>query len=316
MTPKKVYFYQLKIMHGVLDTQNKGVKLVQLHKEELLTMLTNIKNNCLDGDKERSSKIFLLPEDADKTTIEIFELEKNFLFGRIGKEEDINYLIQRNNKTLAGSNLPVDDNNHAEKCTYFYLDIEFGVISFISIQGAPSYRRLEDFLKAAIDDNSYSVSVCAVINENQLEVLYKKPRVCGLQAKVTVPPDDILGLDVMGLSQKDFEDLENVDHVSIALNVVAKRNKNVTVKGNHENGLIQMFEKIKEKCGKKLDVAKLKAGEIKEKNQEFDVFEQLITSNIDLPDLKGTINFLKDVKEAILKSYNSNKEVIITKLTK
>ena len=133
---KKVYFYKVNVKNKATDTtapQN--------------TVYNYIKT--IDGFNENGKEFtYALSQDnVDHTIMEFLKVNAYSIFGRIGKKEDLNYLHIRSSENNTSHNLKIPKGSYAEKFTYFYYNLDTGILAFLSILGAPNFRKFEKILK-------------------------------------------------------------------------------------------------------------------------------------------------------------------------
>ncbi len=308
---RKIYFYRLYAFSSeYFSGKNTTIRKIKNKTDTAGYVKQLCKQKCKT--LEDGQKIILLPDDPDKTVMEIIELTEDWLFARIGKEEDINTLLFRHNRTSRSSNIPVPPEQHAEKCTYFFVDFETCFISFLAIQGAPRCKTLSGFMNLL--ENGVSYRVEPVCNKDAISMLQNKKHLKSLSVTVSVPPDKLLGLDGIGLSKKDFVSLKNVSSVSIGLSIVGDRTKGIVsteteVDVPDRHALLNLFRKISRQG--KIRQAKVKAFDVGEKVTEYDLIDDLVTEQIDLPKLYDEKEYIEALKYAIQSAYNSRKEQLL-----
>lgn len=307
MTEKKVYFYKVKVQKAELNKEANEHEIVDVDSNNIHKVFKNL----FDLTKKGDDVLCPLANDPDKTVAEFVTLTDNDVFGRIGKEEDINYLRVRNNKNNKGEELNLAADTYAEKCTYFYYNFTTGVLCYISIGGAPRYSRLERILSQLMGQSNYAVSIMAIINEDSVGVIAKKAMINSLNVKVAVPCDKFLGCDNLGLSKNDFVGLNNAEYITIELSLHGKRFKGITDKTKDKNVVLKIFEKIKNAAGKNLESGKAKGFNPGEHTREYDLIEELVTFNIELPDVSLQDTFIKEIEKTLRYAYNERMNVIL-----
>lgn len=294
--PKKVYFYKIKI-------KNKPPRSGEhLKPEEIKDLFREI-----NGYNEKGIYFsYELNFDIEKTVVELISVENLKIFGRIGKKEDLNYLHLRSTLDHKSQNINVPIGSYAEKFTYFYYDLDTGILSYLSIQGAPNFRKFDRFLNELCNDN-YEVLVIPVSNDNVADFLRGKDIFSGFTVKTTVPVDDFLGCENLGISRSDFIELENAESITIDVVVKSKRQKSISQRNN--TALIDiLLTKIALNPSIK---AKIKASKNNEKPQEHDLIEELFTCSVDMPQVNEDIIFMNGIKQSLIDVYNNNIEDIL-----
>ena len=289
---KKIYFYKVNIKSKQKDSK-------PLSSKEINTLFGK-----LDGyNQNQHSFVYELAQDDDKTVVEFIDVKSNSILGRIGKQEDLKYLQFRSSKNHTSHDIDVPADSYAEKFTYFYYIFDTGILLFLSIQGAPNFRKFDKFLNE-ICNNVYDVSVIAVSNKNVIEYLKGKDIIPGFSLKVTVPADEFLGCENLGLPRKTFTELENAESITIEIGVKSKKRKNLSKNLGKENSVFEI-------CDNSHQVnpnlrAKIKARNNGKKTQTYDVFEEMFTYSIDLPTIKESTLFNESIKNAMTEAYNNS----------
>ena len=293
--PKKVYFYKIKIK----NKQLKGAK--SLDSEEIKKLFCGI--NGYNEKGEPFSYELKFDSDTDKTVIELLNIMDLKIFGRIGKKEDLNYLHLRSTKDHKSQNINVPDDSYAEKFTYFYYNLDRGILSYLSIQGAPNFRKFDRFLNELCND-MYEVNVIPVSNKNVIDYLKGKDIISGFSLKTTVPADEFLGCENLGLSRDAFIALENAESITIDIGVKSKKRKNISQKYGKENPVFKLIPNIRS-SNSELS-AKIKAHNNNERTQIYDVVEDMFTYSIELPNIKEDTLFNEAMKNALIEAYNNS----------
>lgn len=294
---KKVYFYKIKIKKKPSQNGN------YLNSEEIKKIFCGISEYNEKGDPFS----YKLKYDADKTVIELLDIKDLRFFGRIGKEEDLKYLHLRSGVDHKSQDIDVPVGSYAEKFTYFYYDLDTGILSYLSIQGAPNFRKFERFLNE-ICNGMYEINLIPVSNKNVIDYLKGKDIIPGFSFKTTIPADSFLGLENLGLSRDIFRDLDNAEFITINIDVKSKKRKNISQKLGNENPVFNIIGNI---CNSNSELkAKIKARNNNERTQIYDVVEEIFTYSIDLPNVKEDTLFNEAMKNALIEAYNNSIEAI------
>lgn len=287
---KKVYFYRIKLKD---KNTNKS-----LDKNDVLRILKGIpKYNTKD-----KPFVFVLNDDKDNTIIEFLNVQDYEMFGRTGKKEDLNYLHFRSKNNKKSQNIDVPTGLYAEKFTYFYYNLDTGILAFLFIQGAPRYNKFEVFLNQLCNDQ-YEVSVVAVSNDNVIDLLKGKDAISSFSLKTSVPIDDFLGCDNLNLSRNAFVELENAESIEIILSVKGKRRKNISKKSGNDNPLFKLIDTVR--GGVPNVEARMHGGNKDEKSQTYNVLEEYFTYNVDLPNVKEDTLFTNEMKDILKSAYDN-----------
>lgn len=294
---KKVYFYKIKIKKKPSKNGN------YLNPEEIKKIFCGI-----NGYNEKGEPFsYELKFDADKTVIELLDINDLNVFGRIGKEEDLKYLHLRSGVDYKSQDINVPVGSYAEKFTYFYYNLDTGILSYLSIQGAPNFRKFDRFLNEICND-VYEINLVPISNKNVIDYLMGKDIIPGFSFKTTVPADEFLGCENLGLSRDAFVALENAEFITIDINVKSKKRKNISQKYGKENPVFKLISRI---CNSNSELtAKIKARNNNERTQIYDVVEEVFTYSIDLPNVKEDTLFNEAMKNALMEAYNNSVDAI------
>lgn len=307
---KKVYFYKVKIEKLVFKNEINKRQKEKVEMQEMITVFSDLFSK-VSADE---GVICSLDNDPAKTTAEFFnnaDSEKD-IFGRIGKEEDINYLRVRNNKDRKGEELVLEDDTYPEKCTYFYYNLETGILSYISLGGAPKYKKFERILAQILKDNKFSVSITAIANLDAAKSIQKNSKLNSLKVRIAVPRDDFLGCENLGLSKSDFISAKDLDYFTIELTMHGKRRKGVSDDKQGSEFLVKLFNKVRQNARGNLRYGKIKGSNPGERTREFDLFEELVTNQVELPTVQLQDLFIEEIKAALLNAYNQKEDEILS----
>ncbi len=284
---KKIYFYKFSI-------NEKNPPNPKFDSFSFFKTIPNFKEN--------EPFTYKLIDDKEKTLVEILFISENYVFGRIGKEDDLNYMhFRSNDEKNKIQNIKVPKNNYAEKFTYFYLNFSTNILAFLSILGAPSFGKFKRFINQLCSD-IYESKIIAVCNSNIINTLRTKDRVSGFIVKTTIPVDEFLGINNLGLDRNSFVDLENASEVSIELNLIGKRNLDISNKHGINNPVFNLLENIRKRPNR--IATKVKANNKNEKTNTYDLDEEIYTYCIEMPKISNEENFSKEIKKSIISAYN------------
>ena len=289
---KKVYFYKVNVKNKATDTtapQN--------------TVYNYIKT--IDGFNENGKEFtYALSQDnVDHTIMEFLKVNAYSIFGRIGKKEDLNYLHIRSSENNTSHNLKIPKGSYAEKFTYFYYILDTGILAFLSILGAPNFRKFEKILNQ-LCSSSCVVTTIAIANQRVIDVLKGKDTISGFTINTTVPVDEFLGCDNLHISRQDFVDLENASSISINITVKGKRKRNISNKFGNDNPLFGLMDRIVASVPHVR--ASVKGKNKNEKMQDYDILDELFTYVVELPIIKEEKLFVNEMEKVLLDAYNNN----------
>ncbi|MES1045306.1 hypothetical protein HYI36_18490 [Bacillus sp. Gen3] len=298
---KNIYFHKLDIYKrnflkkkGQADTQVKNY-LDSKGKNAIFDDIINNKlsNNCIEITDEIGTK-----------TLEILKHNKDYIFARIGKYQDLISVHLRNTKTYEPKEISRTADQELEIFTYLLLDRTNYIISFLKEHAAPSIRTLQYLI-----DNNYSGKelfgeISGVIVEDAIPLLKAKDKVGTISYRVTVPTDNILSYDDIGLSQKEFIYLRNQKHTEIEVKLIAERNKSA-----FDNG--RGIEKVLRKILDKTDKVKVRAKDDDGYMQTYSVVESLLTKRVKFEFDREAEQIQNEIYSKLKTTYESNKQEIV-----
>jgi hypothetical protein len=276
------------------DTQLKNY-LDSKGKNALLDDIINNKlaNNCI-----------VIKDEIGTKTLEILDYDENYIFARIGRYQDLISVHLRNRKTYQPEEISKTVDQELEIFTYLLLDRNNFIISFLKEHAAPSIRTLQYLI-----DNNYSSQelfgeISGVIVEDAIPLLKEKDTIGTISYRVTVPTDNLLSYDEIGLSQKEFIHLRNQKYAEIEVKLVAERNKSAFDKGT---GMEAVFRKILGTTKK----VKVKAKDNDGYMQTYNVVESLLTKRTKFEFDKDAEQIQNEIFGKLKTIYESNKQEII-----
>lgn len=289
---KKIYFYKITINDKNGDSTN------------VLTLI----QSTPEYNKSESFSCKLI-EDSDKTLVEFLQITNEYIFGRIGKEDDLNYLHFRSMSSINKSeNILVPQNSYTEKFTYFYFNLTTNIMCYLSIHGAPPFSKFKRFINQ-LCLNKFDSSIIPVANKDIVKILKKKDRISGFIIKTTVPVDEFLGCDNLNIDRNYFTQLENAKEVTIELTLNAKRNKNISKTYGENNPIFNIVNNVLNKNDKAK--AKIKANNTNEATRIYDLDEDIYTYNMNLPEIRNEVQFTKEMLNSLIQAYNNSIEDIL-----
>lgn len=298
---KNIYFHKFDIYKRHFlkkkkqaDTQLK--KYLDVNGKNALfdDIITNkLSNNCIE-----------IKDESGNKTLEFLDFDKDYIFARIGRYQDLISVHLRNRKTYEPKKISKTVDQELEIFTYLLIDRNNYVISFLKEQAAPSIRTLQYLI-----DNNYSNQeifgeISGVVIEDAIPLLKQKATVGTISYKVSVPTDNILSYDDIGLSQDEFIYLRNQKHAEIEVKLVAERNKSAFERGK---GIEQVLKKILSITKK----VKVRAKDTGGYMQSYDVVESLLTKKIKFEFDRDAEQIQKEIYGKLKATYESNKQEII-----
>ncbi|MDR4934438.1 hypothetical protein RF371_11610 [Companilactobacillus paralimentarius] len=304
---KNVTFF--KINNYKFTKNSEDSKQVYLSNEESKNVLKVIlekalKDKTSDENKDEKRPVIEFLAKNYTCNMEIISGCNNFLdndtgllFGRLSKFKDPNEFQQRNEKTNATSSVVVQGNVFEAK-SYFLLDTDSMVYCFLRGSSAPSplalhYMFSEKSKKIDNFDDVFSNS-SQIQKADGLEILSKKDYIGSIYYNMAV--SDKSKIEQTGLTENEYEELNNQKSASIRVNLIVERNKE-SIKGNK---LISFVKKLLSRGAEKI--------EIKAKNND-ETMQSFFVENNPLA-LRAKFNYdselsFEDFEEGIGKDLNN-----------
>ncbi|GMQ63518.1 hypothetical protein [Vallitalea maricola] len=256
---KTIYFYQLHFSKDTHKIKPDGTPLTtaistSYFKDEFINILNNeMNNNTFQfGDTDQTYSLELIKwgkniNSINNTSSPAIDNKINYFFGKLGKKKDIIDFQKRKITTLKSTKITKADDEFFEVFTYFYMFFEDNnnnptiTLAFMKSQSAPDIRKLS-LLSRKMTDPDYIIDVTPIIAKNGIDLIIKKDIVNSITYKISLPPDNLLDLDALGLSEKEFEEISELKSIDYEFTLKGKRSKNIL---NDKNILKKIFNKTK-----------------------------------------------------------------------
>lgn len=302
-TFKNVYFHKLNVFkrHLLPGSQKKAGTLQKSYKSDkaINTLFDDILANKL------TNNCFVINEDGTEYTFEVLNYDADYIFGKIGKYKDFLTVQLRDRKTYIPAQIQKTLNQDLEIFTYLLIDRHNYVISYLKEQSAPPINIL-----SALIDNIYGKSnklfgeVSSVMIDDAISILKKKKQIGSITYKVSVPSSEKVNIDSLGLTEKEFEMLQNQKSVDFEIKLVAERNKSAL----KDPGMINTFLK---QIMKKTDKIKVKAKNENEYMQTYNIVDSIMTKREKFDFDRDSTNIENEIKSKLKITYEGNKEEIL-----
>lgn len=250
---------------------------------------------------------FILEKGINQVTFDFIDFDKNFVFARLGRINDKNTVQIRNRVTYAKKDINTGANEDIEVYTYFLLDFDTGIISFISGTYTPSIMKLLR-LEIIYRDDNFKFKIYPIVNKEVLADVMKKQYITKFDFEIALPSDNILDLDGIGLSMKDFINIHGMKYQKV----------NVVLKASRDRSVFKDSKIIKKLVDKLLSFGKeVKSMNVDAKNEEenimrYNLIEHKIIQKADFKSkVNDSANYEKEVKQHLCRLYKENKENLI-----
>lgn len=239
--------------------------------------------------------------------IEIIEQRNNLVFAKIGKQNPADTVALRDQRTLESETIPMTETQALELFTYFLIDFDTGIISYIGIGGIPKISAIKGMFSNNLSEEGISTRVSAIVSCDILHTIMQKNTISKIEFSIAVPNDEVLS-NKIGLSLNDFDSISNVKSRTASFKLVAKRNKNIF----HTNTrLVDLFNSTINQFGDRLIAYKVNAKDDGEPTQTYDLLEYHYTQVVPLGVNDQITLSESDFQDALYKVYNANKQELL-----
>ena len=199
------------------DVMEKDYQTTQQLDQIFMNLITSeTENNCLRLNEEFQESVVL----------EILEVTEKYIYARIGKSKNILSVHLRDIETLEPAEIETVGNQQLEVFTYLLIERANYIITFLREQSAPSIQELGKLVGNFYGrDRELHSEISSVLIEDAIPLLATKDVIGTIEYKVSVPRDEFIGIDQLGLKQADFEQLTNQRTVDFTIKLVAERNR-------------------------------------------------------------------------------------------
>lgn len=307
-----IYFYKIR-MYEEIKKNNKYKSKEDFVKAFKNILATRDKNNCLNINKAPDWVILesLKIDKAINLNLKFPQKCKlddaDYIFGRIGRKKDITNVQLRNRITNESNEIKRNSNEDLEIYTYFYLFFDTSIIVYLGAQSAPGIHKIEEMFNNYYTLNNLKVEINPVTADNMIEILKHKDIVNTMEIISTLPSDEVINIDSLGLSEDDFDNMRDSKNVKITISITAgHRNKNLF---NNNELISTIANKILRKNPSKL---RFKAKNNDEHTQPYDVIEKLFTRSAQFKYRSNEgEERKKEIEETLFRIYKESKEDIV-----
>lgn len=294
---RTVSFFRL-----ILEKQIDGHKeiLTKKQTEECFQKIYNTRMVSL----ESGNKAANVTTNGNAYVVEVVEYSNHQLFGKIGKQNGADTVALRDQQTLETEEVPMTDTQALELYTYFLLDFETGIISYIGIGGSPKISAIRGLFDFGLMEEGILSRIAAIMTHDILNTVMRKRVISKLEVTVAVPSDAVLG-EQLGLPRSDFDDICNVQARTATFKIVANRNRNF-LRSNSKLG--DLVAAVHEKFGDRLLKLSVSAKDDGETTQPYNLLEYCFAKTVPLGTNDQVVLKLEDYRSALYLTYNRNKE--------
>lgn len=163
------------------------------------------------------------PLSSDVAILEIITVNENYIFGKLGKERDIEHYQIREKETLKARKISKGPNELFECYSYFLISKSDLTLSYIREQSAPNIRYIKLLIDNIFSKDKVFGEIVTLIDQDAVEKLSGKDIIGSISYNMTYK-DGMKNL-VTGLTEKEYELLQNQKGVKITVDLKAKKRK-------------------------------------------------------------------------------------------
>lgn len=307
ITRRKISFYKLVLEKTEFVNGTNSIKTTPLDHEQMVKYFEKIfaKTQKL----ENGNRAALVDTSSEKYVIEFVGYSGNrYLFMKVGRQNPAETVALRDINTLETQLVPMSQTQMLELFTYCLLDFDTGIISYIGLNGAPRISAIREFFNENEQKDGWiNAKIAVIMTQDIIKTILHKKVISKLDLTVAVPDDDILS-DKLGLSEKDFDLLQNVRTKTISYSITAKRNRTV-FKSNSE--LAILIADLKGKFGDKLKKLSVNAKNPEENSQIYNLLSYSFTKSVQIENDPGQTIDTNGFKNILFEVYDSNKDELL-----
>ena len=301
---RKISFYRISLEeHGYIKRRNT-TRINELSNSKTEELFNEVYNQMtILKNEHRARNVCTINNDY---VIEAYEYSNHILVARIGQQNTADTVALRDYETLESEDVPMSANQLLELYTFFIIDFETGILSYIGLNGAPKLSAIKQLFDDVLSDRCIVAKLSVIMTDDVLGLLTRKDTISKITLSVAIPDDEILS-EVVGLSKKHFDLLGNVKTKTATIKLVANKNKNV-LKSSNELGTF--IERIKEKYGDSVQHINVNAKNNDEKTQTYDLMNYNFTKKVEIG--RNDSGFSQNELIEVLKTtYTTSKQELI-----
>ena len=269
--------------------------------EELFNEVYNKMNVLKNEHRARNVRT-----SSNDYVIETYEYDNHILVAKIGQQNTADTVALRDSKTLESEGVAMSANQLLELYTFFMIDFETGILSYIGLNGAPKLSAIKQLFDDVLSEKSISTRLSVIMTDDILEILTKKETISKITLSVAIPDDRILS-EVVGLSKKDFDLLGNLRTKTVTYKLVANKNKNI-LKSSYALGTF--VDGIKNRFGDSIEHININAKNRDEDTQTYDLMQYNFTKKVSIS-RKASRFSESDLIEILKNTYTTNKHDLL-----
>lgn len=303
---KVIHFFRLDMYKIENDAGGNSVQR-HLKASEKQLYLDELVNSKLPEKKAIQVHKYNSSSGNNTATVEIVSIKDDYIFGKMGKEQDINNFQLRKNETLVSSPISKGPDQFFEAFSYFLIDKKTCAVSYIMERSAPRIDYLGDlFTQIFKNTDQLWGSTVTIVSKNSLDKLAGKDIIGSISYDVTIPKGT--HKEITKMSEDDYELLKNEKHTKVQVKLVAEKRK----KSMFDS--IESAKKFFVSLGGKTDRVSVKAKDEGESLfQEYRLFDDIMSkrTTFDYDTSATAKEFEENIEHQIWVKYQQNKIEIL-----
>ncbi|OYD06110.1 hypothetical protein [Paludifilum halophilum] len=302
MTYKQIHFHKMRMYKAVIQKEAMATDSVRKEYKSEKELDDKIKhvldshaiNNCIRLGGEETSDVFELINKDDK-----------YIFAKLGRSRDYFSVQLRDRKTMEGFPIEKKDGQDLELFTYVLIDRENYVLSYLRDKSAPFIQQLSKLIDVYCKAQNLCAEISSVIIDDAIPLLSKKKIIGSMYYTVSVPQWQLIDIDNLGLTEDDFELLDDKNTVQLEVKLLAQRNKD-SIKDKSKLG--NFIENVLSRGARKL---KIKAKDEGEYMQTYPIEDSPFTRRERFDFNRNADDVEKEIQEKLICIYEGDKDDIL-----
>ncbi|PHK57263.1 hypothetical protein [Enterococcus faecium] len=226
-------------------------------------------------------------------TMEVLSNNDNYVFGKLGKEHDINQFQIRKTDTLKSRDISKAADELFESFSYFLIDKSTFSVSYIKETTAPNISYLSYLItNEFISTDKIRGWIECLVDKDAIEMLSGKDIIGTMEYDITLPPEYTKSL--LRLSEKEYDLLQHQKGIRVAVTLQAARRK--TSVFEEEKDATNFFTSMMKKG---IDLKVKAKDESDEFMQDFKLVENPFTKRVNFNYDNSKISSIHDLQSSI-----------------
>lgn len=252
---------------------------------------------------ENGNKAINISTGSGEYVLEVIHYDAHIVFAKIGQQNTADTVALRDHTTLETEDVPMRASQSLELYTYFLLDFETCVLSYISISGAPRISAIRGMFNKQFEAEGIESRLASILTDDVMATLSRKHVISTIEVTVAVPNDQILS-DAMGMQLDDFDSLRNVKARTATFKLTAPRNRNIF---SSSSRIRELVDHIRGKFGGDVLKMSVRAKDEGESTQTYDLIQYCFTKTVPLGREGAPSLDESDFRIALERTYSTNK---------